>query len=439
MADRYLYHLGSNTAPYETPATAATSLDVLLAGTTIAAGETIWVHSGHVDPNNDNQYYQSPDAASPTSPQRLISVDNFTDMNLLAGATIRPPSGGRNRVFNGNWYLRGINYGTAPTRANFGGINCSAIGTKIGNARIVDCILYTGSSAGSSHDFGATDSTGMIRVEGGTFLPRNTGATLKLGGSRKRFDGLVVDDTQQIPTSLFTAIANATGETEVMNCDFSDIAISNLVALEPEATQSIKFINCRLPTGATVVASWPSVGSQVYLINCDSGNTNYRWELHQYQGTIKLEPLVYATTSPALYEGTLPYSLRMQTNASSSRYLPLQSEWIHKWHDAGTHTLDVECLVGADGADALKTCELYLEVDYISGASSPLGNRATTTCSILAIGTDNPAGSTAWTGDGYAVERTHKLSATVTTTKNGYIRYRVCVAKPSTTVYFNPV
>lgn len=177
------------------------------------------------------------------------------------------------------------------------------------------------------------------------------------------------------------------------------------------------------------------------LINCDSGDTYTRNERHGYEGLWSVTPTIYATTDHADMSTAAgdSYSIKMASSANVSRHLPLYSQWMQVWVDASAYTPSIEVLVSADGAAALNSDELWLEVDYNSGTDSPLGSRLATCPDIITAGTAVADGTTAWTGDGYTAERTHRLTvAAITPDKPGFVNMRVALAKPSTIIYVNP-
>jgi len=180
---------------------------------------------------------------------------------------------------------------------------------------------------------------------------------------------------------------------------------------------------------------------RVALTNSDSGDTYTRYEENQYEGIWSVATTIYATTTPADMSSAASdnFSIKMATSANVSRHLPLYSQWMEVPVDAVAYTPAIEVLVGADGAAALNTDELWIEVDYNSGVDSPLGTRLTTLPDLITSGSAVAAGTTAWTGDGYTTERTHKLStAQITPDKPGFVMMRVALGKPSTIIYVNP-
>ena len=301
---------------------------------------------------------------------------------------------------------------------------------------LYDCLIHDGGGTGFQITIGDRFREKMSIFEECNIRPNDN--QIRLDGGVVFITGGTINHTST-SQPMFRFSIDFTHLT-VSGVDMSSAgSLQTLFSIASEQAGLATLSNIR--TGGAVISTYPSIHNfgRVTAVNVTDQNTNIQFYSHEHNGNNRIDTGIYATTSPAKFEDAVNYSIRMERNDKSNVLAPLTSEWVHKWYDAGTHTLDVECLVGADGAAALKDNELYLEVDYISGTNSPLGSRATTAPDILDAGTDNPAGTTAWTGDGYAVERTHKLSATVTASKNGYIRYRVCLAKPDTTVFFNPV
>jgi len=269
--------------------------------------------------------------------------------------------------------------------------------------------------------------------------------SIQLGKSRIYIDGLYLITTNAVaPTSLFACTDNNNVNATIVNSDLSALAYTNLVGVSSntEASGTIDFVRCKLRSGVTIVGgTWTGPGLRVRLLDCDYNNTNTRYEAHEYHGTIVTNTSIYATTDPAS-DGTTPYSHEMTTNAYASRYLPLCSEWYERWATGGTAiSPSIEILVSGDGAAALKDSEVWIEVQYQNDSTSPKGSTVTDApAQIIDAGTEQAAGTTAWTGDNYTTERTHKLAlaSSITPNKSSYVRARVCLGKPNTKIYVDP-
>jgi len=342
MADRYLYSgAGTHTSPYTDPDEPAATLAQILAltgGDAVAAGEVIWVHEDHFCGYTAQTMLCSPASATAATPQKMFCVDNFTDMNLSTGGEIGPaPGANREMHINGCWVMHGINISSISRAASFGG---GTYQDTVNEMYLLDCGCADHSTSYPFLIFSNLRNgadCGRIVCKNLRFEVGHASSSIGLGTGQIEIENMIIDSSVGILGKIFTI--EGTTVSEIINSDFSSF---NYTALISGATDSIgrsdsgtvRFINCKLRTGSSIIANIGK-GSKVYLINCDDGNTNYRWELYQYYGTIKIDTSVYATTSPAIYE-ELPapdnyryYSLKMSTNANVSRYLPLQSEWVH--------------------------------------------------------------------------------------------------------------
>ena len=123
--------------------------------------------------------------------------------------------------------------------------------------------------------------------------------------------------------------------------------------------------------------------------------------------------------------------------AKASMTTPLATEWFLKKATAVETVVSVECLVEGSGATAMTNAELWLEVQACTSSGSPMGVTYSTRAGVLATPTTVSAGTTAFSGDGYATERTHKLTQTVTPTRTQFVRWRVCLARPSAGIYLS--
>jgi len=110
------------------------------------------------------------------------------------------------------------------------------------------------------------------------------------------------------------------------------------------------------------------------------------------------------------------------------------------WTDSTSETtFTVEGVL--DSAVNLQDDELWMELDYPVNNTDGLGGRAT---SRVALPLDSPSdlssSSGTWTGTGgFSNENKFKLSVTVTPGRAGPITTKIFLAKPSTTVYIDPI
>lgn len=447
MADNFLDDGGSNSAPYETPGTSATTLTGLIAGTTVAVDEVIWVKSDHIEAYVANTTISPPAAATVASPQRLLCTSDWADTTpstINSGAEIQT-NGNYQIVFSKAWYLDGITFNPGGGGSPGTG-NKTIFGDSTGGSNIVadNCLFKCGYTGATGIDIlwlmvgsGSTYETAKITVNNSQFWVNHTNHSCcrLVGNASISMSGVSVHASSSAPAAFVNAGIGNGSFLKVNNSDLS--ACTNLVNIT-NLSSDIIFRNSKLPATITTGTS-NGPGWSIKLINCDSGDTYTRHETHTYEGVLYVSTSIYATTTPAKLDATTSYSIKMAASANVSRYLPLYSEWFAVWNDAASYTPAIEILVEGDGATALDDDELWIEVDYNNDTGSPKGTRATTLPGILTTPSAVSAGTTAWTGDLYSTERTHKLTVgAFTPDKPGWVYMRVALAKPSAAIYVNP-
>jgi hypothetical protein len=207
-------------------------------------------------------------------------------------------------------------------------------------------------------------------------------------------------------------------------------------AANPGWTQ-YSFINCKL--GSSVLIGVNAIvgqgGAVIRAVNCDSADTNYRYYLQNYSGTIIQDTAVLKTGGAT--DGTTPFSRKMVTTANSKFESPLCSDYVTIWNE----TLSARTLYIPIVTDnvTLTDAEAWIEVEYLGTSGFPLALRITDRAAdVLAtpVNQDTDAVSAWPAAPGTPVKQ--KLQVTFTPAEKGPIRARVCLAKASTTLYFDP-
>lgn len=213
----------------------------------------------------------------------------------------------------------------------------------------------------------------------------------------------------------------------------------SLVDLALNNANLYEFENCKLGSSVTLTtgSSPGQGGSVVRLVNCDSADTNYRYEYQAYQGSIVNETTIVRTSGAS--DGTTPVSRKMVSNANAKFYSPLVDSFddIIIWNETtgSSKTLTIE--VVSDGV-TFKDDELWLEVEYLGTSGFPLSSLAhDRKTNPLASGTNQDTSSVTWTTTGLSSPVKQKLVATFTPQEKGPIRARVMLAKASSTVYID--
>jgi hypothetical protein len=392
----------------------------------MAAGDTLYVSDRH----NENQTASLSLVISngtSASPLKILCVDHTTvpPTALATTATITVNSS-YSLIFSAYAEVYGLvitagtdtNSGVAnSTNTNMVLRNCTfknqaGTGFLFGSAysadtlaklTLIDCTLYYGSS------------TSFFKFNAGSFIVKN----LSLSGS--------------VPTTLFQIYQQC--RVDFIDCDFN-VAATNLVSISNTGSTRINFINCKLSASTTTMGfgSWPSSSPNegIFLYNCDSGSTNYKYRTENYQGVIQHELTTIRTGGAS--DGVTPISWKAVSASGASFPLPLELERIAQWNESTGSPLTATVEIA--GAASLTDGDIWLEIEYLGDASSCKGSIVSSRRGLLATAAAVTSSSAAWGG---SPAYTQKLQCTFTPQKKGVVTARLFLAKSSTTVYIDPV
>lgn len=245
------------------------------------------------------------------------------------------------------------------------------------------------------------------------------------------------------PTILFQPVSGVAPVASVY-CLGVDLSLmgsgSSLVDIGPSVSGKYLFVDCKL--GSSVSFTTGSVTGQAGIVvtgvNCDSADTNYRYFRQTYQGTITHETTIVRTDGAS--DGTTTFSRKMVSTANTKFYSPLESDWVYFWNETTGSSVTLTIPVVTDNV-TLTDAEAWIEVEYLGTSGFPLGSFASDRAAdILATAANQTTdGSSTWTTTGLGTPVKQVLSKAVTPQEKGVVRARVCLAKASTTLYFDPV
>lgn len=408
-----------------------------------AAGDDFWLASDHAETQASAMTLTSPGTAA--SPCRIVCVD-FAGSTPPASADLRTTAT-VSTTGNSSITAAGVAYLYGCTLSAGNSVGTASVIFSAGSAgwwRLDSCTVKLGGTGGNSR---ITPGAAIVGVLFGVEFV-NTIAQFGAAGQGFRvqcpfrWENTASAVAGTTPTTLFLNPSSSLpgAWAEIRGVDLSALASGkNLVDVSQTNVGKYLFSDCKL--GSSVSVTTGAVAGQgaeeVRLVNCDSADTNYRYYRQTYQGTITQETTIVRTGGAS--DGATPVSRKMVSTANSKLYSPLESDWATFWDNTpGSKTVTVP--VVTDNV-TLTDAECWVEVEYLGTSSFPLGNFASDRAAdILATGANQTtdAGST-WTTTGLTTPIKQSLSVTFTTVKAGPIRARVCLAKASTTVYFDPL
>lgn len=444
MATYFVSSSGSNTAPYDTWAKAATALQTALTAATAAgdvvalqynavpsgdaelAGTTTWTFGGNVSlicASNDGG-----SAYTPTAMAEANWVGNSTAARTinLAGAF---------RVYIYGLTIREHGAGTVSIGTSDGG-----------HFELESCKFWTSITTQSSSWHLGPANNGYTRFKTCEFKAARTSTTSDLYAARARcdFEGCTFVAVTATSGGIFpdaqtgwTRLARFTG------CDFSGLPSSvTYVGNDTRGHSSFVFERCRLSASATMLATQTSVpnrgSAEVLVLDCHSGDTHLAYEYHNAFGSLALNTSVYYTSTGA--------SWKIDTTANCSYFTPFVAPVFGVYH-SGTSAVTPYVEILRDGsATAYQNDEVWLQagakttsgstIATLSSDRCTLANKLSGTLADQAAG----AGTGSWTGEGgTAWSGKIDSGSSLTPAEVGDISAQVCVGEPSITVYVDPV
>jgi hypothetical protein len=404
--------------------------------TAAGAGGRIGVKSDHAESQASAMALTSP--GTDASPVHILCIDWSSDTvgsnALTTGATVTT-TGNSSITFAGVAHSIGVTY-SAASGAVGAGIATSA--TSFRWTFENGALIIAGTGAGARIAIGAGGVDGAKCTLINTNLKfAAVGQSVDINGIELTMIGGSVDAAGSIPTTLFSQ-TNRGSLVRLSGVDLSAIGSGkNLFAAAANALVDAKMFNCKL--GSSVAITTGSIANpgafRIQAVNNDSADTNIRYYKQDYQGTITQESTIVRTGGAS--DGTTPISRKMVTTANSKFYSPLVSDPIDVWNETlSALTATVE--VVTDNV-TLTDAEAWLEVEYLGTSGFPISTLAHDRASnILSTPANQTSSAVAWTTTGLGTPVTQKLSVTFTPAEKGWIRFRVHLAKASTTMYFCP-
>ena len=439
----YFWGPGSNTAPYDTEAKAAPSLDTL---------EAIpWTNADLV--KMDHTHVETAGAALsytfPTSPGlRLFSVDfNGSGTGpMTAGASIAVGAANAAMTLgagfvhgDGITFAAGTNnnaacdfvFGTAGTPCGHRWDNCT-ISVPSANTGAIIAIGGAGTSAGDDHIF---EFNNCIFSNGA-----NKSIFPQSGKIRMRNCSNAGSNVTTI--FAFTSGAGLAVDLELDSCDLSGPVSVNLFSIGGAMLGHVKLRKTKVAGAFTVVTgTFGGPGSVVFeLFDTHSGDEHFHYIKRCYEGSIDISNAKYADAS----DGTNSFSLTMVSSANASFTWPLTSPTLAAFNDtlsALTVTVPVaHNAVGGGTGGKLLNSEMWGEFNAktTSGFTQGTWNIADRVADALTAGADQDTdGTTSWTGSSIG---THDklVSGSITPAEVGTIEGVIKLAKPSVTVQVSP-
>jgi hypothetical protein len=402
-----------------------------------AAPNTIYVSQVHSETTAAAVSYAF--AGTVASPTKIICAnDGAEPPTALATAGVIATTGNTSSISitSGAVHIYGLTFDVGQTGTG------TASFTNSSNAQVFydSCtfkLSSTGSGCRSALAGGGTSNATAINCSfkfaatGHMISSNSTGSVLRIVGGSVLSGGTS-------PTNLFSVAVGS--KLTVDGFDLSNCSSSvNITSLTNAGSQFL-MRNCKLPASwsGSLNASTPGAGALYEMINCDGGDTHYRYRKATQFGTEQDETTL--VRSGGASDGTTSFSLKCVTN-SNAKYpmFALDTYELAKWNATVGSPITVTVPFLHDSVTALKDNEIWMDVMYLGTSGAPLGSLVTSAPGLLTAGSNcaSDAGSS-WTTTGMANPNKQSVSVTFTPQEEGFIYVTVRIGKASYTVYVDP-
>ena len=440
MATYFVANSGSNTAPYDTWAKAATSLQTALTAAS-TNGDVVAIDYADV-PSGDNELAADTTYTFAANVALVASTNSGT-------STITPTPMGTAEWIGNSTGNRFISIAGA-FRLYFYGITFRLAGsaTELLTLAVTDgqhceyeeCYLWQGNTGAASHiRVGIGDAQVFVKLKNTTVRFGNTAQSVFVSG-RLQVEGSSVSSTGSAPGNFISfAVQDSAGSTaEFLGCDLSHCGSGNLVGDSTTAAATAKFSQCKLGSGYVMLATQTNLNrssAEVYVFDCASGDTHGLFGYANAMGSVVSDTGIY------LAGGAAAQSWKIVTTANCSFYTPFETPWFG-YYNTGTSAITPYVEILRDGsATAYQDDEVWMDIAAKVTTTSTIATLYSDRMTLLgtAANQDAGAGLGSWTGEsGTAWSGKLALGSSITPAENGHIQARIVVGEPSITVYADP-
>lgn len=437
MANLYVTSTGSNTAPYDTWAKAATNPSTAV--NAAAAGDTVYIHGESFTIAASETWTL---AGTATNPVRVICSNDKTNEppQTLGAAKYTQATTANDLVINGIGYINGFTL--ESTGSSGSAINLTLSSTDADDIVLENCgfvLASTNTSTTSGIIVGGTaENNSKAKLINPTIVFGNSA-----GQGFTLYQPLVVESGSISSTGSLTSLFKYTGRSASVTVDGTDLSGCPGTIVSP-GSQTVNGVyelrNIRHNASATLVGAYTDVSQpDVYLSNYGSGDTHYNFAHYSSRGSTIMETGIYANDGQT-YDGTNKITWKIVTTGYASQVMPYVSPWVEKYHSA-TSAITPYFEILRDGSTTPYTnAQVWGEFSYQGTSGYPKANFANDEAVWLATATDQAAGvgTSGWTGDTGAWSGKVDSGSAITPAEIGMLRGRICVGVASSTVYLDP-
>ena len=401
-------------------------------------GGVVYVSSSHAETTAGSITHAS--SGTWGNPIFILSVKDDAEPPVELTNTSSVTTTGTTAImaFNGSAYIYGVNFSwaTGNSASDF-----TFTSTNLWRYIFENCRIRTpATNAGAQILAGATASLNRSEL-----IFKNVGVEIGVGnvsqsiGIRTRFSWLGGKlNGSQAPTTLFTNSADAPYDILIKGVDLS-LAGSGNTILEgnvDNAFGEINVLSSKLGDSVSLANTAAAFNSTARIINSDSTDTNYRYQKQTGFGAITHETTIVRRNGAT--DKTTPISFKMVSNSSVTFGGRLESDPMSFWNEQVGSSITISIPVVTDNV-TLTNKEAWIEIDCLGTSGFPLSVNSSGGADAITTGSNYSTDSNSnWVTTGLTTPVRQTLSATCQPYEKGMVDVKVVLARPSTTMYFDP-
>lgn len=407
-----------------------------------AAADRLWVSQAHAESTAAGITIAI--AGTIGVPSEILCGNDGAEPPVALATTGQVTTTGTSNIaLTGSFYC----YGLIFTAGSGGGSSVLTLCDSAANNQVYEsCDFIIGSTGGSGAVYlGSQSSVSANAVTLNNCRVKFAGIAQNLSvGCRARINGgSIIAGGTNVTNFIGGYLSNRGIDLVVTGFDFTNLASTSNLMLGGAVGNIGRaiFRDCTMPpswSGSLMSAAISTAGFRAEMHNCDSADTNYRFWIEDYTGSIKSEIVIVRTSGAT--DNTTPLSWKMASSAGIFPQLVLSSQEFWEWNDTTGSSKTATVEIVHDSVTALTDAEVWLEIIYPGTSGKPLGTIASDkAASVIATPADQTTSSATWTTTGLTNPNKQKLEVMFTPTKKGPIIARVCMSKSSKTIYVDPL
>lgn len=430
MATYHCNSAGSNTAPYDTWAKAATTFTTAV-GAAGANGDIIKVHKSHTEELAADTTYTFLANVS------VIVVDKDA-ADALATMGTAAWVGNSTTNFSVSFvgafkvYFYGFTARTAGATAD----SISFAGTDGAHFEIESCYLWNGNTAtGSRINLSSIAGNSYVKAVNCTFRLGNVSQGLACG--HVDIIGGSISSAGSVPSTIVKSASPPDGIFVTFNgVDLSHAGSATLMEDQTAKPARAWFSQCKLGASYVMLATQTLTNKSsgiVWVNDCSDGDVNILIGYADAFGTVRID------TGITFTGGAAGLSWWITTTANCSFQTPFVTPW-WDYYNATLSAISPYLEIARDGSTtAYQDDEVWVEMMYKGTTGFPITTLATDRMTPLGTPANQAAGAGLGSWPGIATGWSGKLApGSITPAEVGHIRVRVAVGEPSIEVYVDP-